>query len=739
LLFGTLYPAYASYKAVRTKNVKEYVKWMMYWIVFALFCTVETFSDVFLSWMPFYYELKIVFVLWMLSPITQGSSFLFKKFVHPHLAKREKEIDEMIDQASKQGYTTLVTLGTRGLQAVMKTAIIGQSKLVDHLRRSYSTSDLSNDGHNLIQRHEVLNNQEEGEDELDNRLIEDNAELERRMKSYPSKRGSTSGISLSSVKEEEGENGEHVITETFSIPQATRRHYSAREGYTPVRQSRCQSLPPTSDKFPMAFSASSLHVKRQFFAQLSESKNETVSSANNKSAHSSVTRKYPFVKSKSHDSSMLAKSSYFSSNSSVESMKKMPTRACSESRDVKTVDKKSIKKFNKFKTIPEAKGFKKSARLSFPKEATEISEMFKNVCEENVIQQPGQMCPIQSPKEFSLTKESTSSLNIQQKNSLSCVVKTKAMQDLDPESSGIHHVLKEKVDPNFSDDSNPEYGFRSASNEISRSPSANVIDIASPDKKYKSSLDLRKMQITENSPSSFDSSLAEDSDSCSDWSDSSTWETMSDHLEQPIGRAHYLANFEGEYSPDSEDFIAHPHSTPNSPVTFHRHAGVCFTNLTSQGSPGSPSTLLKNRQRENLTQALKKFKMDSHSSPPSPFISKSRFLSQPSDPDFQMESTAQGGTDLSLESLQQTTQPLQIWKLQSGRIDHTNRAPGISPYFRSHRLHSVPGHAFNTEHFLRDKDSSPYLQNFSLKKIIPKSKSEAFITKSRHPYTNYMH
>ena len=35
-----------------------------------------------------------------------------------------QEIDEMIDQASKQGYTTLVTLGTKGLQTLMKTAII---------------------------------------------------------------------------------------------------------------------------------------------------------------------------------------------------------------------------------------------------------------------------------------------------------------------------------------------------------------------------------------------------------------------------------------------------------------------------------------------------------------------------------------------------------------------------------------------------------------------------------------
>ncbi|EPB68364.1 TB2/DP1, HVA22 family [Ancylostoma ceylanicum] len=68
LTAGTLYPAYRSYKAVRTKDVREYVKWMMYWIVFAIYTFVETLADIFISfWFPFYYQLKIVFVIWSYS------------------------------------------------------------------------------------------------------------------------------------------------------------------------------------------------------------------------------------------------------------------------------------------------------------------------------------------------------------------------------------------------------------------------------------------------------------------------------------------------------------------------------------------------------------------------------------------------------------------------------------------------------------------------------------------------
>ena len=69
---------------------------MMYWIVFALFTSVETISDVFLSWFPFYYEIKIIFLLWLLSPATKGSSLLYRKFVHPQLLRRENKKDEML-------------------------------------------------------------------------------------------------------------------------------------------------------------------------------------------------------------------------------------------------------------------------------------------------------------------------------------------------------------------------------------------------------------------------------------------------------------------------------------------------------------------------------------------------------------------------------------------------------------------------------------------------------------------
>ncbi|XP_048208518.1 receptor expression-enhancing protein 1 isoform X5 [Perognathus longimembris pacificus] len=114
---------------------------MMYWIIFALFTTAETFTDIFLCWFPFYYELKIAFVAWLLSPYTKGSSLLYRKFVHPTLSSKEKEIDDCLVQAKDRSYDALVHFGKRGLNVAATAAVMAASK-VTRLFHFVSSLDL---------------------------------------------------------------------------------------------------------------------------------------------------------------------------------------------------------------------------------------------------------------------------------------------------------------------------------------------------------------------------------------------------------------------------------------------------------------------------------------------------------------------------------------------------------------------------------------------------------------------
>lgn len=99
-----------------------------------------------LSRFPFYYELKIAFVAWLLSPYTKGSSLLYRKFVHPTLSSKEKEIDDCLVQAKDRSYDALVHFGKRGLNVAATAAVMaaskGQGALSERLR-SFSMQDLT--------------------------------------------------------------------------------------------------------------------------------------------------------------------------------------------------------------------------------------------------------------------------------------------------------------------------------------------------------------------------------------------------------------------------------------------------------------------------------------------------------------------------------------------------------------------------------------------------------------------
>lgn len=90
IIFSIIYPAYGSFKAVRNKNLKEYLKWIVYWIVYAFFTCFELLTDAVMSWFPFYYEIKVIFFIWLLGPSTKGAMKFYKTVIHPTLVSREQ-------------------------------------------------------------------------------------------------------------------------------------------------------------------------------------------------------------------------------------------------------------------------------------------------------------------------------------------------------------------------------------------------------------------------------------------------------------------------------------------------------------------------------------------------------------------------------------------------------------------------------------------------------------------------
>lgn len=94
IIFTIVYPAYGSFKAVRNKNLKEYLKWIVYWIVYAFFTCIELFTDAIMSWFPCYYEIKVVLLIWLLGPSSRGAMKAYKACIHPMLITREQVSDD---------------------------------------------------------------------------------------------------------------------------------------------------------------------------------------------------------------------------------------------------------------------------------------------------------------------------------------------------------------------------------------------------------------------------------------------------------------------------------------------------------------------------------------------------------------------------------------------------------------------------------------------------------------------
>jgi len=81
----------------------------MYWSVVGAFVALEYTAEWLISWLPFYWELKTIFLLYLALPSTQGSTFIYNTYLQPFFTRNEADLDEGIVQIQKNILTFIQT------------------------------------------------------------------------------------------------------------------------------------------------------------------------------------------------------------------------------------------------------------------------------------------------------------------------------------------------------------------------------------------------------------------------------------------------------------------------------------------------------------------------------------------------------------------------------------------------------------------------------------------------------
>ena len=94
---GVAYPCFMSFYSIETTTTQEDDKqWLTYWVVFGVLSLAEQVAGGFLvQFVPFYWPIKLLILVWLFHPMTNGASVIYDNVVHPLWKEHEGRIEEV--------------------------------------------------------------------------------------------------------------------------------------------------------------------------------------------------------------------------------------------------------------------------------------------------------------------------------------------------------------------------------------------------------------------------------------------------------------------------------------------------------------------------------------------------------------------------------------------------------------------------------------------------------------------
>lgn len=101
-VIGVGYPAFMSFIALETDSKDDDKQWLTYWVCFGAFNIVDQFAGIILQFIPFYFFLKLGFLVYLFHPSTLGATSVFNEYVLPYVKQYEDKILEAEKQIQEQ-------------------------------------------------------------------------------------------------------------------------------------------------------------------------------------------------------------------------------------------------------------------------------------------------------------------------------------------------------------------------------------------------------------------------------------------------------------------------------------------------------------------------------------------------------------------------------------------------------------------------------------------------------------
>lgn len=102
-LLGFLYPGYMTIKTAGNQDREALKQWLSYWLTFGFMELIDGLLIlIFLYFLPFFYPIKALFLIWLFYPKSKGASFLYEKaFRRLYQKIKSLKDDEVVDMKAE--------------------------------------------------------------------------------------------------------------------------------------------------------------------------------------------------------------------------------------------------------------------------------------------------------------------------------------------------------------------------------------------------------------------------------------------------------------------------------------------------------------------------------------------------------------------------------------------------------------------------------------------------------------